>query len=87
VYDKLSEVYSFVNENIEHTNLPFVLISPAGSKLSQQEDSERTLVDLRLVPAVMLTFAWDSSVIEEVHRSNQSDVYLKPEVMLLVSQE
>ncbi|XP_077288827.1 GDI interacting protein 3 [Arctopsyche grandis] len=86
VYEKLAEVYSFVSENLEHEGLPFVLISPGGNKLSLDDDSDRTLIDLRLVPATMLIFAWDPSVAEEIDKSEQRDVYLKPEVMILMPQ-
>lgn len=85
VYDKFSEVYNFVNDNVEHKGLPFVLISPSGSKLLVDEEAEKSLMDLRLIPAVILKFAWDSSVAEAVDQSNQRDVYLKPEVMMLVT--
>lgn len=86
MYEKLAEVYSFVSENLEHEGLPFILISPGGNKLSQDDDSDKTLIDLRLVPATMLIFAWDPSVAEEIDKSEQRDVYLKPEVMILMPQ-
>lgn len=71
---------------MEHEGLPFLLISPGGTKLSQEEDANKTLIDLRLVPAVMLTFAWDPSIAEEIEKSEHRDVYLKPEVLILMPQ-
>lgn len=59
---------------------------PTGHKLLLEEDANKTLIDLRLVPATVLTFAWHSSVIEEINNSPNKDVFLKPEVMVLVQE-
>ncbi|CAH0598301.1 unnamed protein product [Chrysodeixis includens] len=85
VYERYNEVHEFVRENLEH-DLPFVLNMPTGHKLIPEEDANKTLIDLRLVPAIILTFAWHSSVAEQIHNSPNKDVYLKPEVMVLVQE-
>ncbi|XP_046972678.1 UBX domain-containing protein 6 [Vanessa cardui] len=86
VYERYNEIHEFVQENLEHSGLPFVLNTPTGHKLIPDEDANKTLIDLRLVPATVLTFAWHSSVIEEINSSPNKDVYLKPEVMVLVQE-
>ncbi|XP_026316157.1 UBX domain-containing protein 6 [Hyposmocoma kahamanoa] len=86
VYERYHEIHDFVAENLEHSDLPFILNTPTGHKLLLEEDANKTLIDLRLVPATVLTFAWHSSVIEEINNSPNKDVYLKPEVMLLVQE-
>ncbi|KAI5644661.1 PUB domain-containing protein [Phthorimaea operculella] len=84
VYERYTEVHEFVKENLEHSDLPFILNHPTGHKLNIDEDANKTLIDLRLVPATVLNFAWHPSVIEQVNSSPNNDVFLKPEVMVLV---
>ncbi|CAH0714904.1 unnamed protein product, partial [Brenthis ino] len=86
VYEKYNDIHEFVQENLEHSGLPFVLNTPTGHKLILEEDSNKTLIDLRLVPATVLTFAWHSSIIEDINSSPNKDVFLKPEVMVLVQE-
>lgn len=81
MYEKFSEVVQFVQDNLESAGLPFILTAPTGHKFEDQ-DNESTLLDLRLVPATILTFQWDPLVAEDVARV--SNTYLKPEVMMLV---
>ncbi|KAG6460569.1 hypothetical protein O3G_MSEX012062 [Manduca sexta] len=84
VYERYNEIHEFVQSNLEHSGLPFLLNSPTGHKLHIEEEANKTLIDLRLVPATVLTFAWHPSVAEEINNSPNKDVYLKPEVMVLV---
>lgn len=86
MYERYIDIHDFVQENLEHSGLPFVLNTPTGHKLLLEEDAEKTLIDLRLVPATVLVFAWHSSVIDEINNSPNKDVYLKPEVMVLVQE-
>ncbi|XP_041972454.1 UBX domain-containing protein 6 [Aricia agestis] len=86
VYERYNEIHEFVQENLEHSGLPFVLNTPTGHKLIYDEDANKTLIDLRLVPATVLTFAWHHSVLDEINNSPNKDVYLKPEVMVLVQE-
>lgn len=85
VYERYNDIHEFVQENLEH-DLPFVLSMPTGHKVTLEEDANKTLIDLRLVPATILTFAWHSSVAEQIHNSPNKDVFLKPEVMVLVQE-
>jgi UBX domain-containing protein 6 len=75
-----------VQEHLEHGGLPFVLNTPTGHKLLIEEDANKTLIDLRLVPATVLTFGWHNSVLDEINSSPNRDIYLKPEVMVLVQE-
>lgn len=81
VYEKFSQVYDFIEENLDNPGLPFVLTSPTGHKFEEQ-DKESTLMDLRLVPATILIFQWDQSIAEDV--ASVTNTYLKPDVMMLV---
>ncbi|KAH9645440.1 hypothetical protein HF086_006466 [Spodoptera exigua] len=85
VYERYNDIHEFVRENLEH-DLPFVLSMPTGHKVTLEEDANKTLIDLRLVPATILTFAWHSSVAEQIQNSPNKDVFLKPEVMVLVQE-
>lgn len=84
VYEKFAEVLEFVQENLEYSGLPFVLTAPTGHKF-EEGDNDSSLADLRLVPATILTFQWDSSVAEEFSRAGNCS-FLKPEVMILIQQ-
>lgn len=86
VYECYNDIYEFIQENLEHSGLPFVLNSPTGEKLNPEEHGTKTLIDLRLVPATVLKFAWDSSVAEKINNSQGKDVFLKPEIMVLVQE-
>lgn len=82
VYEKLEAVNKFLKENLLNEDLPFILTTPIGHQLSD-EDADKTLADLRLVPAAILTFSWDLSSAEEGVREQQL-MYLKPEIMMLM---
>lgn len=82
VYEKLEAVNKFLRENLLNEDLPFILTTPIGHQLSD-EDADKTLADLRLVPAAILTFSWDLSSAEEEVREPQP-LYLKPEILMLV---
>ncbi|GBP89827.1 UBX domain-containing protein 6 [Eumeta japonica] len=85
VYERYSEIHEFVQEHLEH-DLPFVLNTPTGHKLILEEDANKTLLDLRLVPATILIFSWHPSVVEVINNSPNRDVFLKPEVMIMVQE-
>lgn len=82
MYEKFVEVLSFVQDNLEHSGLPFNLTTALGQRF-EDGDMESTLIDLRLVPATILMFQWDSSVEKEIQLAGNT-TYLKPEVMMLV---
>ncbi|PNF29425.1 UBX domain-containing protein 6 [Cryptotermes secundus] len=82
VYEKLDAVNKFVRENLLSEELPFILTTPTGHRLSD-EDADKNLADLRLAPATILVFSLDPSITEEVGRGQQT-MYLKPEIMILV---
>lgn len=82
VYEKFDAVLNFVAENLVQDDQSFVLVMANGCRLSQEE-ANQTLVDLRLVPASILIFSWDTQETEEKSVDQQA-IYLKPEVMLLV---
>lgn len=68
-----------MRENLENSGLPFVLSMPTGHKL-EEADGEKTLVDLRLVPATILMFEWDPEYADAINAA--STTILKPDVMM-----
>lgn len=68
----------FVQENLD-VDCPFSLLIPDIGKPVAPEDYEKSLVELHLVPASVLIFQPDQSVINEKMLS-----YLKPEVAVLL---
>lgn len=81
VFEQLNAIFEFVRENLDQSGLPFTLSLPTGHRL-EESDGEKTLVDLRLVPATILTFEWDPEYAEAITAA--STTILKPDVMLLL---
>lgn len=81
IFEKLVNIYEFVRDNLEYEDMPFILSNATGQKLNDEEEMEKTLVDLRLVPASILTFQWDPAVYDELSASPR---YLKHEILMLV---
>ncbi|KAB0803862.1 hypothetical protein PPYR_00832 [Photinus pyralis] len=78
VYEKFSAVVEFVQEHLNES-APFILYSTTGHKL-EETDYDSTLLALKLVPATVLIFGWDTDSADE---TNQYNTYLKPETMIL----
>lgn len=60
VLETFEEVFKFVKEHLINEAVPFYLITATREKLFETE-FDKTLEALRLVPAVILTFFWDTS--------------------------
>lgn len=59
---------------------PFELIAPGNQKL--QESDEVALAECNLVPAALLTFAWDAAVQADIAAAGgKSPSLLKPELL------
>ncbi|XP_063239310.1 UBX domain-containing protein 6 [Bacillus rossius redtenbacheri] len=84
VYDRVESIVEFVRENLVMEDLPFVLTTPTGHRLTAEEDRSQTLLDARLVPASVLAFSLDPSVDDSVRAG--LEMYLKPEVMVLAGE-
>lgn len=77
VYEKLSNVYEFVTSCLKDESFDYTLISPAGSKLGDDE-LDKSLYDLRLIPNSILMFTYPSMT-GEPHGN-----YLKEEILMLI---
>lgn len=77
VYEKLSHIYEFVTSCLKDESFDYVLMSPAGIKLSD-EDFDKSLFDLRLIPNSILMFTYPSMT-GEPHGN-----YLKEEILMLI---
>lgn len=79
VSENYLEVVNFVKEHLLNNQLPFYLITATREKLGE-DDFEKTLESLNLVPAVVLTF-WDNSNSNEEKKDTR---YLKEETLNLL---
>uniref|UniRef100_A0A2M3Z660 Putative ubiquitin regulatory protein n=1 Tax=Anopheles braziliensis TaxID=58242 RepID=A0A2M3Z660_9DIPT len=77
VYEKLSQVYEFVQSCLMHESAEFSLIAPGGQKVAHGDELEKTLYDLRLVPTMVFNFSYENE-------SKGLADYLKEELMLLI---
>lgn len=76
-WDRLSVLYSFVRESLVDGWQPFELVAPGGQKL--QESEELALAECNLVPAALLSFAWDTAVLADIAAAGgKSPALLKP---------
>ncbi|KAG7208751.1 hypothetical protein KM043_014947 [Ampulex compressa] len=80
VHEKLHNVFEFVKENIKDSEAPFSLM-PLGMSKLEGDSMQKTLLELKLIPAVVLLFNWRSSSAQD---NNQSVGYLKEEVLCYV---
>ncbi|XP_072294780.1 UBX domain-containing protein 6 isoform X2 [Eucyclogobius newberryi] len=79
-WDRLITLYSFVRESLVDGWQPFELIAPGGQKLQETEDV--ALAECNLVPAALLTFAWDAAVQADIAAAGGKDpALLKPELL------
>ena len=77
MYEKYEEVIKFVEENLITTG-EFSLLVPDAGKTLKPEDYDKTLMELRLVPATVLIFRPNSTI------DDSSISYLKPDVIALL---
>ncbi|XP_055379915.1 UBX domain-containing protein 6 [Condylostylus longicornis] len=78
VYEKLNDVYEFVQSCINDDIFDFSLIGPTGIKFSE-DDMDKSLFDLRLIPNTILIFQDESE-------SKSSQHFLKDELLLLIQE-
>ncbi|XP_077440500.1 UBX domain-containing protein 6 [Vanacampus margaritifer] len=79
-WDRLPVLFSFVRDSLVDGWQPFELIAPGGHKL--QESEEVALAECNLVPAALLSFAWDAAVQADIAAAGaKSLTLLKPELL------
>ncbi|XP_072245919.1 UBX domain-containing protein 6 [Leuresthes tenuis] len=79
-WDRLPVLFAFVRDSLVDGWQPFELIAPGGQKLQESEDV--ALAECNLVPAALLTFAWDAAVQADVAAAGgKSPTLLKPELL------
>ncbi|XP_036331106.1 UBX domain-containing protein 6 [Rhagoletis pomonella] len=79
VYEKIRDVYEFVQSCLIDENLEFNLVVTNGIKFTE-EDMEKTLYDLRLIPNIVLLFTIPGAAISGADDIN----FLKEEMLMLV---
>lgn len=80
VHDKYKEVVDFVRENLINADISFYLLLSVGQKI-RENDYDKTLLELRLIPACLLKFSYES---DEGDSLDTSAGYLKESVLCLV---
>lgn len=79
-WDRLTVLFAFVRECLVDGWQPFELIAPGNQKLKESE--EVALAECNLVPAALLTFAWDAAVQADIAAAGgKSPALLKPELL------
>uniref|UniRef100_A0A1A9UY59 UBX domain-containing protein n=1 Tax=Glossina austeni TaxID=7395 RepID=A0A1A9UY59_GLOAU len=79
VYEKISDIFEMVQSCLSDETLEFNLISSSDGRLSD-DDMDKSLYDLRLIPNVVLLF----SIPGQVNASYIDTNFLKEELLLLV---
>lgn len=82
--EKLSALISFVRENLTEEWMPFHLMTSTGQNLNEED---KCLAELGLVPAVVVNFKWDESVMADIKAQQgaaASNSILKPEIMFQI---
>lgn len=84
--ERVADLYGFVREALQHSWLPFDLRASGGRKLSEEENL--AFNECGLVPSALLTFSWDTAVLEDVKAAGvQPDgAILKPELLASIEQ-
>ncbi|XP_026481528.1 UBX domain-containing protein 6 [Ctenocephalides felis] len=77
VYDKISQIFDFVRGALHNEKAGFTLLTPSSTILDN-ESNDQTLLDMKLVPATVLLFSYSDS--------SSTNLFLKPELMLLVQE-
>ncbi|XP_046809128.1 UBX domain-containing protein 6 [Lucilia cuprina] len=78
VYEKICDIFEFVQSCLQDESMEFNLVASSEGKFTE-EDMDKTLYDLRLVPNILLLF----NVSNET-TSGQDTNFLKEELLLLV---
>ena len=70
--------------SLEHP-LPFVLLdSASGQRLDEDSTKDSTLIELGLIPACILNFAWHPEVMDEIKQQlGPNAVYLRDDIAAL----
>ncbi|XP_066287477.1 UBX domain-containing protein 6-like [Branchiostoma lanceolatum] len=79
--EKLSALVQFVRDALVSDWLPFVLSSATGQRLEEEEVS---FAELGLVPAAVVNFTWDPSIMADIAAQQgaaSNNQYLKPELL------
>ncbi|XP_069734247.1 UBX domain-containing protein 6 [Phaenicophaeus curvirostris] len=78
--EPVSALYTFVREALRDDWLPFELLGPGGVKLT---DENLAFNECGLVPAALLTLAWDAAVMADVQAAGEEQPAspLKPELL------
>lgn len=83
--EKLRDVFEFVRQSLVSDWQPFVLSEATG----QLTDENAILMDLGLVPAALVNFKWDPSVMRDIVAAQgqvDENVFLKPALLHLVQE-
>ncbi|EQB77623.1 UBX domain-containing protein 6 [Camelus ferus] len=79
--ERVAALYGFVREALQSDWLPFELLASGGQKLS--EDENLAFNECGLVPSALLSFSWDTAVLEDIRAAGAEpdSSILKPELL------
>lgn len=78
VYEKLSDVYDFVQSCLIDEKIEFNLLAPTGVRFAP-EDMDKSIFDLRLIPNTVFIF-------EVTEGRREDDEYIKQELLMLIQE-
>ena len=71
-----ASLLSFIRDSLAVDWLPFVVIAPsAGGRLSEEENNDKTLAQLGLVPSAVINLAFDEELVNQCRQSMETDFY------------
>lgn len=79
VHEPLAAIYEFVQACLKHEDARFSLSGPTGTRFQRVEEQEKSLIELKLVPAVNMAFHYEQALTEEMQGN-----YVKEELMMLI---
>ena len=82
--EKVVTLMDFIRENLQNDWIPFTVCTSTGQKITEEEKS---FAEAGLVPAVLINFAFDPTVMSEVAAQQgalEQDMFLKPEILSLI---
>ncbi|XP_032739496.1 UBX domain-containing protein 6 isoform X1 [Lontra canadensis] len=82
--ERVAALYAFVREALRNDWLPFDLLASGGQRLS--EDESLAFNECGLVPSALLTFSWDTAVLEDIKAAgaDPDSSILKPELLAAI---
>jgi len=71
-----SALVAFIRDSLAVDWLPFVVIAPsAGGRLSEEDNNDKTLAELGLVPSAVINVTFEEELVNQCRQSMETDFY------------